>query len=96
MGRGSNIFRPGYHNRYSDWLRAGRQRGRSSSPGRVKNFLFSPSSRLVLEPTQPIIWVPWAISLGVKRPVREGDPSPSSSAEVKNDGAIPSLPHTYS
>jgi hypothetical protein len=24
--------------RYSDWLRAGRRRGRSSSPGRVKNF----------------------------------------------------------
>jgi hypothetical protein len=27
--------------RYSDWLRAGRPRGWSSSPGRVKNFLFS-------------------------------------------------------
>jgi hypothetical protein len=26
-------------NRYSDWLRAGRPRGQSSSPGRVKNFL---------------------------------------------------------
>jgi hypothetical protein len=25
--------------RYSDWLRAGRPRGRSSSPGRIKNFL---------------------------------------------------------
>jgi hypothetical protein len=27
--------------RYSEWLRAGRQRGRSSSPGRGKNFLHS-------------------------------------------------------
>jgi hypothetical protein len=26
---------PGYHSRYSDWLRAGRLRGWSSSPGRV-------------------------------------------------------------
>jgi hypothetical protein len=25
--------------RHSDWLRAGRPRGRSSSPGRAKNFL---------------------------------------------------------
>jgi hypothetical protein len=39
--------------RYSDWLRAGWPRGRSSSPGRVKNFLFSKSSRLFLESTQP-------------------------------------------
>jgi hypothetical protein len=26
------------HSRYSDWLRAGGERGRSLSPGRVKNF----------------------------------------------------------
>jgi hypothetical protein len=30
---------PGYLSRYSDWLLAVRQRGRSSSPSRVKNFL---------------------------------------------------------
>jgi hypothetical protein len=34
-------------------LRAERPRGRSSSPGRVKNFLFSTSSRLALGPTEP-------------------------------------------
>jgi hypothetical protein len=28
----------GYRSQYSDWLRAGRPRGRSSSPGRVMNF----------------------------------------------------------
>jgi hypothetical protein len=30
---------PGEHNQYSDWLQAGRPRGRSSIPGKVKNFL---------------------------------------------------------
>jgi hypothetical protein len=38
---------------YSDWLRARRPRGWSSSPGRVKIFLFSTSSKLALGPTQP-------------------------------------------
>jgi hypothetical protein len=42
-----------FKSRYSDWLRAWRPRGRSSSPGRVKNFLFSTSSRPALVPTQP-------------------------------------------
>jgi hypothetical protein len=51
--------------RYSDWLRAGRPRGRSSCPGRVKNFLFSASSRLALGSTQPPIqWISWALSPG--------------------------------
>jgi hypothetical protein len=45
--------------RYSDGLRAGRPRGRSSSPGMVENFLFSTASRPALGPTQlPIQWVP--------------------------------------
>jgi hypothetical protein len=35
----------------SDWLRAGRLRGWSSSPGRVKNFEFFMSSRPALGPT---------------------------------------------
>jgi hypothetical protein len=40
--------------------------------------------------TQPLIqWVP-----EVKRPGHEADSSPSSNAEVKNDGAITLLPHT--
>jgi hypothetical protein len=41
----------------------------------------------------PIQWVPETFSPGVKRHVREADHSPRSSAEVKNGGAIPSLPH---
>jgi hypothetical protein len=36
------------------------------------------------------------LSLGVKRPEREADHSPPSSAQVKNDGATPPLPHTFS
>jgi hypothetical protein len=39
---------PGLCSRHSDWLRVRRPRGRSSSPGRVKNFLFSTSSRPAL------------------------------------------------
>jgi hypothetical protein len=47
-------------------------------------FLFTTASRTVLGPTQPPIqWVPESLSLGVKRPGREADYSPPSSAEVK-------------
>jgi hypothetical protein len=47
-------------------------------------FLFITASRTALGPTQPPIqWVPRALSLGVKRPGREADHSPLSSAEVK-------------
>jgi hypothetical protein len=39
---------------------------------------------MILGPTQPPIqWVVGAISMGVKRPGREADHSPPSSAEVK-------------
>jgi hypothetical protein len=37
-----------WRSRYSDWLRAGRTRGRNLSPGRVKNVHFSISSRLAM------------------------------------------------
>jgi hypothetical protein len=80
------------HRRYSDWLRAGRPRGRSSSPGKGKTCLFSTSSRPVLGPTQPPIqWVPGALSQGVKRPGREADHSPTS-AEVKKTWVYTSTP----
>jgi hypothetical protein len=46
-------------------------------------FYFSTASRTALRPTQPPIqWVPGILSLGVKRPGREADHSPPSSAEV--------------
>jgi hypothetical protein len=65
--------------------------------GRGKIFLFSTASRAALRPTQPPIqWVPGVLALKVKRPGREADNSLPSSAEVKNGGAIPPLPHTSS
>jgi hypothetical protein len=48
-------------------------------------FLFTTASRKVLRPTQPPIqWAPGVLSLGVKRPGREANHSPPSSAEIKN------------
>jgi hypothetical protein len=68
------------------WVR--RPSSRSSSPGRVKNFLFSKSSRPALEPTQPPIqWVPGALSPGC-----EADHSPPASVEVKKMWIYTSTP----
>jgi hypothetical protein len=79
--------------RYSDWLRAGRTRGRSSSPGRVKNFHFSMSSRPALGPTQPPFpWVLGALSPGLKQPRCEAGHSPPTSAEVKKTWVYTSTP----
>jgi hypothetical protein len=59
---------------------------RCSISGRVKIFLFSISPRRALGPrSYPNMYH------GVKRLRREADHSPSTSAEVKNAGAI--LPH---
>jgi hypothetical protein len=47
-------------------------------------FLFTTASSTALGPTQPPIQcVPGDLSLGVKRPGREADHSPPSSAKVK-------------
>jgi hypothetical protein len=79
--------------RYSDWLRAGRPRGRSSSLGRVMNFLLSTTSRPTLGSTQPPIqWVLGALSPGVQRPRREADHSSPASAEVKKMRIYTSAP----
>jgi hypothetical protein len=70
--------------------KAGRP-GFDSQQGRI--FLSYTASRQTLGPIQsPIRWVPWALSWGVKQPGHEADHSSPSSAEVKNDGAIPPLP----
>jgi hypothetical protein len=81
----------------SDLLHAGWPRSQSSSPGWVKNVLFSKSSTLTLEPTQtPTQWVSEALSPGVKRQGREADLSPPTSAEVKKIWIYTSTPHTPS
>jgi len=47
-------------------------------------FLFDTVSRPALEPIQPPIeWVSGVLSLGVNRPDREADNSPTTSAKVK-------------
>jgi hypothetical protein len=58
-------------------------------PGRGKIFVYSKASR-------PVPGLPAAFSQGVKRPGREADHSRPSTAEVKNGGAIPPHPHTFS
>jgi hypothetical protein len=72
--------------RYSDWLRAawsGFGGGVHSLRGR--GILFSTASRTALRPTQsPIQWVLVSFFPREKRPGREADQSPPSSAEVKN------------
>jgi hypothetical protein len=79
--------------RYRDGLRA----GRLGFDSQQCIILLSPTaSRLDVEATQPTIrLVPGGLSPGVKRCGREADYSPPSSAEVKNGGAVPALPHMF-
>jgi hypothetical protein len=73
------------------------RRFRSSSPGRVKNFLFSTPSRPSMESTQPPTqWVSRTRSPGVRRPGREADHSPPDSAgdKINVDLYIHPLPPT--
>jgi hypothetical protein len=78
----------------SDGLRAGRP-GFDFRQGR-EILLYSSASRPALGPTQPPIQrVPGVLSPVVKRPGYEANHSPPSSAELKNGGAIFSLPHMF-
>jgi hypothetical protein len=64
-------------------------------PSGQEIFLFS--RRPVLGPNQPLIQqLPGALSPGVKQLERETDHSHPSDVDVKNDGAIPRLPHASS
>jgi hypothetical protein len=68
-------FLPGYRNLHSDWLRVGRPRVRSSSPGGIRIFSF---------PCCPDrLWGSSSRYRGVKRPRLESDHSPPISAEDK-------------
>jgi hypothetical protein len=59
----------------------------------VGSRIFSSPRRPVLGPTQPpFLWVPGALSPGVKRPGREADHSPPTSAEVKKTWIYTSSP----
>jgi hypothetical protein len=71
--------------------------GRGSIPSRSKIFLFSIVFRLALGPTQPPAqWERGDFSPDVKRPGREADHLPPSTAEVKNGEAITPLSHLSS
>jgi hypothetical protein len=73
--------------------RLNKPRSRSSSPGRIKNFLFPTLSRPALGPAQPPIqWVPGALSLGVKQLGRDADHSPPTSAKIKKTWIYTSTP----
>jgi hypothetical protein len=57
--------------------------------------VFSTASRPALGATQTALrWVPGIISVGVRRPGREADHSPSSCAKVKNARSY-TLPLSY-
>jgi hypothetical protein len=85
----------GIAQRYSARLRAGWSGFRSRQELGI--FHLITASRPALGPPQPPIqWVPGPLSLGVKRPEREANHSPPSSAEIKLRGAIPPLPNTPS
>jgi hypothetical protein len=64
---------------------------RGSIPGGKTDFFFSSLSR-PYRLWNAIQRIPAALSPGVKRPAREADHSPPSSAEVRKYGAIPPLP----
>jgi hypothetical protein len=88
---------PGWRSRYSDWLRAGRPRVRSSSSGVVMDILFSTLFRPALGVySASYAMGAWGFSPGVERQGREADHSPSNIAEAKKCGSIHPLPHTPS
>jgi hypothetical protein len=58
-----------------------------------RSIATSPILGLTQPPTRCL---PATLSLGIKQSGREADDSPPRSAEVKNDRAIPPLPHTSS
>jgi hypothetical protein len=83
---------------WSNWLRAGRPRSRSLSPGGGKKFLFSASSRLAMGSTlPPIQWVPAAFSLGCKTAGAWSWPYLQLVPRSRKFGSIhPPPPHTPS
>jgi hypothetical protein len=79
-------FLPSTRSRYSDWLRAGRPGGRNSSPGRVKDYSLLNVVQTGSE-AQPASYPmdTGTLSPGVRRPGRETDHSPPTSAKVKKN-----------
>jgi hypothetical protein len=77
---------------YNNCLRDGLG-DRILSPCKVKNFIFSMSSKPALGPTQPPIqWLLRALSPGVKRPGPEANHSLPTRAKVKKMWIYTSIP----
>jgi hypothetical protein len=73
-----------------DWIVEGLD---FDSPQGQNIYLFSIASRLVLEPTRfRIQWLPGTLSLEAKRPGREAEHSPPTSAEVNKMWICTSTP----
>jgi hypothetical protein len=82
---------PGQLSQYSDELD-----GPGSIPGRVRVLSSLQRPDRLWEPTQPpIYWVRGAISPWLKRQGREADHTLSFNTEMKNGGALPSIPHVF-
>jgi hypothetical protein len=68
--------------------------GRGSIPGRARFYWFPQRpDRLGGPPSLLSNGYREALSLEVRWPAREADHSPPSTAEVRNGGAVPPLPH---
>jgi hypothetical protein len=79
VSRGTGEKKVEYH-----WTRLRAGQSEFGSRRGLVIFVFDTVSRPSVEITQPSIqWVQGALSLGIKRPEREADHSPPSSAEVK-------------
>jgi hypothetical protein len=79
--------------RYSDRLWAGRQRVRSLCAGRGQGFSLNHAFHVGSGVTQPTIQcVPGEISSRIRRPGREADHSPLTSAKLKNIWIYTSTP----
>jgi hypothetical protein len=88
-----HYLEPGWRSRHRDWQRTEGPRIRSSCPGRGEIYILSTSSIPVLRSTHPPIQrVLEAVSLRVKRPGREADHSPTTSAEIKKMWIYTSTP----
>jgi hypothetical protein len=85
------LLKSGYRNQYSDFLQAGRPRGRSSSPRWFKTFLFSTPSR---PPTHPpsIKCIAESLFPRSKRSEREANHLPPASVEAKKSWIYRSIP----
>jgi hypothetical protein len=92
-----DVIQPEERSRYSDWLRAGRNRGCTSSPGGGKNFHVSMLPKPKLRPTHPPTqWISETLSTGVKRPWRETDCSHRTRAEAtKILACTTTLPYVF-